>query len=92
MRCQGDWLGLLKMGETRHEGVCILLHNRQQLFQQFLHQRFDGVNLIPGIELHVQGYLIIAAASCVKAFSRLPNRLRQGTLYKGVDILISGIG
>ena len=89
---QGNGLGLLQMGKARHKSICILFHDCQQLFQQFFYQRFNGVNFIPGIELHIQSHLVVAAAPCMEALSRFANPFSQGSLHKGVDILISGIG
>ena len=77
------------MGEARHKGLCVLLHHLEKLTEELLHQPIDLIDLIPGIKLHIESYLVIAA--CVKALSRLTNALRQRSLHKRMDILIAGV-
>ena len=88
MMGEGDRLRLLQVGETRHEGIQILLHDAQDSLQKMLQQGVRLVNLIADVKLHIQRDLIIAAAAGMQLLSGVPDPADQMRLHKAVNILI----
>ena len=46
------------------------------------------MHLVPGIKLHIQRHLVVAASSGMQLFSRLSDPVDQRRLHKTVDIFI----
>ena len=66
----------------------MLLHQSEKSLQKLLYQAVQLVDLVPGVKLHIEGHLIVPAAACVEALSRLPDAVNEIALHKGVDILV----
>ena len=84
---QGDRLRLLQVGEPGHEGLRVCGHHVVEGLQQALYQFVRLLYLIPGIEPHVEGDLVIAAAPGVQLLAELPDPLSQHRFHEAVHIL-----
>ena len=85
---QRGGLCLLHVGESRHDGVQIFLHQGKEGCKKLPDIAVDLQNLFSHIKLHVQRHLVVPASSGVKLLSRVPDPVDQVRLHKAVDILI----
>ena len=88
MMSQGHRLRLLQMGKARHVGIQVLIHDLQDGLQKLSHQSVRLFYFLPGVKLHVQGHLVIAAAPGVQLLARLADAFDQHRLHEAVNILI----
>ena len=80
-------LGLLKMGETGHIGLEVVLHDGLDGIMKLRDNRNHLVDMIPRIELHIECYLIISGSSGMKPLSGLTDPRRELCLDEAMDIL-----
>ena len=84
-----DRLRLLKMRESRHEGLLVGLHHGEQRLQKMSEQSADFPDFVPDVHLHIQGDLVVPGTPCVQLLSGVADPVNQVCLHKAVDILIS---
>ena len=87
MVSQGNGLGLLHMGVTRHDCVQVVLCDGKQCADQLLQHRFrfpaGGLGIHPGVQRH----LVIPAPAGMQALAGVADALCQQGLHVHVDIL-----
>ena len=85
---QRDRLRFLQMGEARHECIDVLLHDPLQHLQKLAQQMVGVLHFSAHIEPHIQGDLVIPAASGVQLLADVSDPVDQVRLHEAVDILI----
>jgi len=84
--------GVLVMRVTRHDGSTVFPCSLEKSFDQLDHAIAELQDLIPEIQAHVQGNLVIAASSRVELSSGFDTySADEKTLDIGVNILFRGI-
>ena len=76
------------MGKPGHNRLRIFFHNAKQYMQQLFKQFIRLKNLQPGIQTHVQRYLIISASSGMQFLSGISQTVNEICLHKTVNIFI----
>ena len=83
---KGHWLRHLQVGEPRQNGLGFALRQVQQAGLQGMQLGLDGIYLVPQVEPHVRGYLIVAGPACVQLLADLTQPLSQRRLYVQMHI------
>ena len=85
-QCNG--LCFLQMGKSRHNGLCIFLHDSKKYFQKAFYQFIRLFHFISCIKSHIQRHLVIPASSGMQFLSCISNPVNEVCLHKAVNVLI----
>ena len=86
---QTDGLSLLQVGESRHNGLCVLLHNMKNYLQELAQLRVKLTEIPASKEAHIQSHLVITASSGVQLLACIADAVDQVRLDEGMDVLIA---
>ena len=86
--CQRDRLRFLQVGKSRHVRLNIFFHNAKQCLKKLFQKLVDLCNFISCVKLHIQGNLVITAASGVQFLTGIADAVDQICLHKTVDIFV----